>query len=240
MNKKRTLIFGLTIVALVAIFVVGVGTSYAQVGSRGARRGGSGNGYGAAQSDTRGQAGTNLQQQLQDPLLNDGTYGAQQRSGGQGQNGNGSLNGGLGASVYATMEPFTGVLPVEVSEAILAGLADEYNAMALYSAVIDQLGLVDPFAAIVNAEASHAAALETALTYYGVDFSTVAAVTPDVTFASVAEACATGAEAEIANVALYDSWLSAVSEYPDLVQIFTNLRNASEYSHLPIFQSCAG
>jgi hypothetical protein len=57
---------------------------------------------------------------------------------------------------------------------------------------------------------------------------------------SLADACALSAQAEVANFALYDQWIATVSAYPDLVQVFTNLRNASEFSHLPAFQACAG
>jgi len=73
-----------------------------------------------------------------------------------------------------------------------------------------------------------------------VDYSAVVPATPATTFGTLAEACAFAAQAEIANFALYDNWLSTVSDYPDLVQIFTNLRNASEFNHLPAFQRCAG
>ena len=62
----------------------------------------------------------------------------------------------------------------------------------------------------------------------------------DMNVSSLAEACAIGAEAEIANFGLYDQWIATVSDYPDLVQVFTALRNASEFSHLPAFQACAG
>ena len=86
--------------------------------------------------------------------------------------------------------------------------------------------------------------LESAFVYYGVELPAAPAnetlASQAVTFTSLEEACAAAAEAEIANMALYDSWLATVSDYPDLVQIFTNLRNASEFSHLPAFQSCAG
>ena len=59
-------------------------------------------------------------------------------------------------------------------------------------------------------------------------------------FATVQEACAAGAAAEIANLNLYDQWMLTVQDYPDMVQVFTALRDASEFSHLPAFENCAG
>ena len=30
-----------------------------------------------------------------------------------------------------------------------------------------------------------------------------------------------------------------VQDYPDMVQVFTSLRDASEFQHLPAFENCA-
>ncbi len=230
MNRKATVITLLTVMALVSVFVLGTGIAAAQ-----GPRNGRGNNVAQTSLNQRGAAGVQLQtrQQLRDPLAQGAGTGAMNRW--NGQNGQNGLR-----DPYATLPPFSGELPTEVADALLAGLADEYNAYAAYEAVIAQFGSVAPFVAIQQAEASHAAALERALTYYGVDYSAVTASAPEVTFGSLAEACAFAAEAEIANFQLYDNWLSTVGDYPDLVQIFTNLRNASEFNHLPAFQACAG
>jgi hypothetical protein len=167
---------------------------------------------------------------------NGGAYGA------SGANGTGGANGagvGLG-SIYATMPAFEGELPADVADAVLAGLNDEYHAMAVYNAVLAQFGNTAPFNAIVRAEANHAASLESAAAYYGIDISGIVPQAEALNISSVAEACEVAANAEIANFELYDSWLDTVSDYPDLVQIFTNLRDASEFNHLPAFQACAG
>jgi len=231
MSRKSTVIVLLTALALVSVFVFSAGTAAAQ-GPRGGR--GAGNTAQIPQNQNQAGAPQQLQtrQQLRDPLALGAGAGMMNRYGQNGQNGL--------RDPYATLPPFSGELPADVAGALLAGLADEYNAYAAYEAVIAQFGPVAPFAAILQAEASHAAALERALTYYGVDYSAVVPATPATTFGTLAEACAFAAQAEIANFALYDNWLSTVSDYPDLVQIFTNLRNASEFNHLPAFQRCAG
>ncbi|NPV66576.1 MAG: hypothetical protein HPY64_05460 [Anaerolineae bacterium] len=230
MNRKATVIFLLTAMALVGVFVFSAGIAAAQ-----GPRNGRGNNVTQTSLNQSGAAGLQLwtRQQLRDPLAPGAGAGAMHRW--NGQNGQNGLR-----DPYATLPSFSGELPAEVADALLAGLADEYHAYAAYEAVIAQFGSVVPFVAIQQAEANHAAALERALTYYGVDYSAVTVETPEVTFGTLAEACAFAAEAEIANFQLYDNWLSTVSDYPDLVQIFTNLRNASEFNHLPAFQACAG
>lgn len=83
------------------------------------------------------------------------------------------------------------------------------------------------------------AALETIFARYDLAVPAPSATETPV-FASVQEACAAGAAAEIANLDLYDQWMATVQDYPDIVQVFAALRDASAYSHLPAFENCAG
>lgn len=157
--------------------------------------------------------------------------------GGQGGNsgptyGNGWGDGsGLGINATST-------LPDAVIEALEAGLNDEYNAYATYGAIIDQFGAVAPFTYIQRAENQHILVLTRAFTRYGLDVPEPTTVVVP-TFDSLTEACAVGVVAEVANLGLYDQWLSTVSDYPDLVRVFTALRNASEFRHLPALEACA-
>ena len=59
-------------------------------------------------------------------------------------------------------------------------------------------------------------------------------------FASLAGACAAGAEAEVANADLYATILTVAADYPDIVQVATALQAASLNQHLPAFARCAG
>jgi len=133
-----------------------------------------------------------------------------------------------------------GDLPADVVAALSAGIQDEYHAYATYQAVIDQFGAVRPFTNIQMAESSHIAALSFIIERYGLTVPEPEPLVDVPQFDTLADACAAGAAAEIANFELYDQWLATVQEYPDIVQVFQMLRDASEFQHLPAFENCAG
>lgn len=122
--------------------------------------------------------------------------------------------------------------------ALLAAIQDEYKARATYQRVIDTFGSVFPFSRIVLSESQHVQALSVLFAGYGVAVpeDTLYAQVP--TFASVQDACAAGAQAEIENIALYDQLLAQVTE-PDIIQVFTRLQWVSQNNHLPAFEQCA-
>jgi hypothetical protein len=157
--------------------------------------------------------------------------------------------GGAGRSGYGPGDGVSGVnLPAAVTDdlsdpavaALMAAIQDEYHAYAVYQVVIDQFGPVAPFTRIQAAEAQHIAALETLFDRYDIPVPAPQALEDLPEFTSVADACALGAAAEVANFELYDSWIAESQAYPDLVRVFTSLRNASEFNHLPAFEQCAG
>ena len=160
------------------------------------------------------------------------------------QGGPGNPNRGAGTDVQVPGVGLTvatpGELPADVVEALQAGLQDEYHAYAVYQAVIDQFGSVWPFVNIQAAEAQHIAALEVLFNRYGIDIPEAQPLTEAPTLTSAQDACAVAAEAEIANFNLYDQWMATASDYPDIVQVFTTLRDASQYNHLPAFENCSG
>lgn len=152
---------------------------------------------------------------------------------------------GLVATVTMASVATAATLPQMASNALITALEDEYLAEATYAAVLDKFGNIRPFSNIINAERTHQNALKQLLTTYGVEipqnpyFS--GAKKLDELPATKTEACKVGVEAEIANLALYDDkLLPQVAEHPDIIQVFTNLKNASEFKHLPAFQRCAG
>ena len=135
--------------------------------------------------------------------------------------------------------PVDGPVPAEVVAVITAGIVDEWHAYAVYAAVIDQFGAVRPFTNIQQAEAKHADAWATIFERYDVPLPTQPILeAPE--FASLAEACAVAAEAEVANMDLYDKMLTDLADYPDALQVATALRAASADKHLPAFERCAG
>jgi hypothetical protein len=135
-------------------------------------------------------------------------------------------------------------LPQPVQQALLSALEDEYHAEAFYDAVMDRFGEYRPFSNIIRAERTHQAELIALMDFYGVEVpantelgsAAIAAAVP----ASFSGACAIGVQAEIDNAALYDrDLLPAVAAYPDIIDVFARLRDASQTKHLPAFQNCA-
>lgn len=135
-----------------------------------------------------------------------------------------------------------GLLPVEPGvldqaevNALVEALDDEYMALATYQKVVDTFGAVQPFASIMRAEQQHIAALEKLLVRYGVEIPANDWYDRVPVFDSVAAAIAAGVQAEIDNAALYDRLFASVDE-PDIVRVFTRLRDVSQYNHLPALQ----
>ena len=138
----------------------------------------------------------------------------------------------LTASAFAqTSQPLSN----ETNAALVMAITDEYKARATYQAVLDKFGSVAPFSNIVQSEAAHIAALERLFNAHGLP------IPPD-TYAghvrapaTLKDAAQTGIEAEKANVAMYDGFLTYVQE-PDVRAVFAQLRSASQVKHLPAFQ----
>jgi len=124
-----------------------------------------------------------------------------------------------------------------VGEALTTTLDDEYRARATYRAVLDKFGSVPPFANIVEAEERHINKLLPLFPRYGItppaDRWSGQVTLPN----SLVECCQAGVDAEISNYSMYDGYLAWLQE-PDIRAAFINLRNASEFNHLPAFQRC--
>jgi hypothetical protein len=126
----------------------------------------------------------------------------------------------------------------ETVKAMVESIEDEYKARAFYQAVIDKFGEVRPFSNIVHAEARHAEMWKSIFGKYGLE------VPPD-NYAGNTEApenlkaaCEAGIEGEIANIEMYDKFLTFVKE-PDIREAIAKLRTASKERHLPAFERCA-
>jgi hypothetical protein len=134
-------------------------------------------------------------------------------------------------------------LPTDVQEVVLEALLGpegEYAAYATYATIIEEYGAVNPFANIMASEAKHIEALQQILDRYGIAYPTenpyLGKIDPP---SSLAEAAQMGVDAEIANVALYERQLETVSEYSNILAVFTNLQTASQENHLSAFQRAA-
>lgn len=138
-----------------------------------------------------------------------------------------------GGQSLLPVEP--GALDQAEVNALVEAINDEYKALATYQKVVDTFGAVQPFSSIMRAEQQHIAALEKLFVRYGVEIPVNDWYDRVPAFDSVTAASAAGVQAEIDNAALYDRLFAAVDE-PDIVQVFTRLRDTSQYNHLPAFQ----
>jgi hypothetical protein len=151
-----------------------------------------------------------------------------ERWGGPGR-GTGSTVGTPGTGLALT--PLSDAEKTALQEAIL----EEYGALNLYDAVIDQFGSVYPFSTIVRAEQTHVNALVKQAVKYGVEVPANPGLA--VSFDTLADACSAGVEAEIADAALYDD-LKLVTTHTDLLRVYDRLQSASLNQHLPAFEAC--
>jgi len=152
---------------------------------------------------------------------------------GRGPGGSWNLQG-TAISRYATA---TTPLDAAEKDALEQAVLEEYGALNLYNAVLDQYEGAFPFTRIARSEQQHVNVLLRAADRYGVDLPENTGLSETPIFATLADACAAGVDAEIADAALYDELLK-VTDNPDLVQVYQNLQAASLNNHLPAFQSC--
>ena len=126
---------------------------------------------------------------------------------------------------------------LSLQQALSEGLDDEFRARATYQSVLDTYGPVWPFVNIRQSEQRHIDALLPLFKRYGIPVPIdrwVGQVEPP---PSIAKACHDGVVGEIGNYQMYDRLLLQVTQ-PDVRQVFSNLRNAAAYHHLPAFQRC--
>lgn len=122
--------------------------------------------------------------------------------------------------------------------ALVDAIQDEYHAEAVYQGVLADFGSVWPFANIIRAEQNHAAALASLFRARGLAVPERAWTISNVPrFSTLQAACGAAADAEVANVAVYDRYLGEALP-DDVRRVFTNNRAASLDNHLPAFNRC--
>ena len=117
-------------------------------------------------------------------------------------------------------------------------LDDEHRSWATYDQVIEDFGEVRPFFNIRDAESRHIEALCALYVRYGLSIPENPWPGKVERYASLQEACAAGAAAELANGAMYER-LIAATRHPDMLRVLRNLQEASQQRHLPAFQRAA-
>lgn len=156
------------------------------------------------------------------------------RQGGMGAQGMG--NQGAGHMNWDTAAAQTPLLNTE-ADALQQAILEEYGALNLYQAVIDQFGAAMPFTQIVRSEQQHINALLRQADIFDVEAPTNPGLAEAPSFETLADACQAGVQAEIADAALYDE-LYKVTTNENLLRVFERLQGASLNSHLPAFEVC--
>ena len=124
------------------------------------------------------------------------------------------------------------VQAISVEDMLVYAMQDEVAAKAEYEALIEEFGSVRPITNILRAELRHIDALTPLLEAYGVDIGDFVPTTS--VPSSLDEAYQIGVDAEIKNIALYQSYLA--TELPeDVAAVFNRLATASTH-HLDAFQ----
>jgi hypothetical protein len=121
-----------------------------------------------------------------------------------------------------------------LEEMLTAALLDEYIALSTYEQIIEVYGEMRPFTRIIEAEKQHIELLLPLFETYGIELPNSDVYEFVIIPESITEALATGVNAEIANIALYEAFLSQEDLPEDVSTVFEYLQNASE-NHLRAF-----
>ena len=121
-----------------------------------------------------------------------------------------------------------------IEEMLLYAIEDELRAKAEYEMIMDTYDVTKSFSNIANSEQTHINMLLPLLEAYDVDYDVEEILDHIIEINSLLEAYEVGVIAEIANIAMYDLFLSY--DIPeDLIRAFTALRDGS-YNHLAAFE----
>jgi hypothetical protein len=120
---------------------------------------------------------------------------------------------------------------------VLEALIDKYKSRAFYRLVINTFGEIRPFSNIVEAEDTHARALEILCGHFGIPLPRGDWEEKLEPPSSVLEACQAGIQGEHENIAMYHRFLRQTT-VPEVLALFQRLKAASRQHHLPAFERC--
>jgi hypothetical protein len=123
----------------------------------------------------------------------------------------------------------------DLADMLTLALEDEYAAQAVYNLILETYGDIRPFNRIVKAEQTHIDLLLPLFEAYGIAIPENTAADTAILPESVEAAIALGVEAETANIAMYEAFLSDDTLPDDVRVVFERLLNASQ-KHLNAFQ----
>jgi hypothetical protein len=137
------------------------------------------------------------------------------------------------------LEPTDELTDAQLVDVMAQAIQDEYHAEYIYLRVTADHGAVLPFQNILHAEDRHSSAIGRLFANRGLDVPLSLWDLNNVPrFESIPAACTAAVQAEIDNIALYDTLL--LNDLPvDVQRVFTSNRAASLERHLPAFQNCS-
>ena len=122
-----------------------------------------------------------------------------------------------------------------LADMLTYAIQDEYLARAEYDLILNAYGNVRPFTNIIRAEETHIAALLPLFEAYGIAAPADEGESKTASVATLTEAYQAGVNAEVNNIAMYETFLD--QNLPDNVRaVFESLMRASE-NHLRAFQN---
>lgn len=123
-----------------------------------------------------------------------------------------------------------------LDEMLTYAIQDEYGAYAEYEWIIQTYGALKPYTNIMQAEQTHIDLLLPLFQTYGITVPDRTEAKTHITHpASLLEAAKAGVQAEIDNIAMYDTFLAQKDLPDDVRDVFSKLRTASTH-HLDAFQ----
>lgn len=132
-----------------------------------------------------------------------------------------------------------GATELSLEQMLTYAIQDEYLARSEYETIVEHYGNVVPFSSIIRAEERHVQWLRGLYAAYGisppVDESAAQVMVPE----SLRTALATGVQAEVDNIEMYNAFLTGAAATPlpsDVRRLFERLKSASE-NHLRAFRS---
>ncbi len=129
------------------------------------------------------------------------------------------------------------MLDANTKAMVLEALMDEYKARAFYRLVLNTFGAIRPFSNIVNAEETHARALELLCGHFEIPLPKDDWEEKLEPPSSILEACQAGVQGEHDNIAMYDRFLRQ-TKVPEVLTLFQRLQAVSRQHHLPAFERC--
>ena len=122
-------------------------------------------------------------------------------------------------------------------QALKMALDDEYRAYEAYVTVVEKFGAKAPFTNIIEAEQRHQKALIKHFEEHEIPLIQNRWVGVIEAPNSMQEAYMLGVNAELENIALYDTLIAYTGNHPEIQDLFYRLQAASYNNHLPALQA---